>query len=267
MAQIQGGELRPTPSCGPPCGRGGPGRAGLRSPEPLSAASRPDPRRRAATPPRWPSKPGPHAPAAGRPRPPTRCPPRGAARRLCARGPAKPGQARPGPARRGRERALRWPGALRGGGGPATRVRVLLTNGPGARGGRRRGSPAWGPARPWSPSAQRKGRRWLLRSPPPSAPPLSPPGGGARGREPGRTRGEGGRGSGRERRARPGWSWSRTRRRAPRLTRAPGCRRAGYRPRPPSTNHKPRSRVATLPSRRQAGSVRQEAGTAEKKSQ
>lgn len=107
--------------------------------------------------------------------------------------PAKPGPARPGPARTRTSAAVA--GRASWGGGPATRVRVLLTNGPGARGGRRRGSPAWGPARPWSPSAQRKGRRWLLRSPPPSAPPLSPPGGGARGREPGRTRGEGGRGT------------------------------------------------------------------------
>lgn len=38
-------------------------------------------------------------------------------------------------------------------------------------------------------------------------------------------------------------------RRAPKLTRAPGCRRSGHRPRPPSTNHKLRSGVATLRSR------------------
>lgn len=103
-----------------------------------SGASRPVPppppprAERRSSPPGGPAA-RPHAPAAGRPRPPTRCPPRGAARRrLCAR---------PGPARRGRERALRWPGALRVT-TPSSRVRVLLTNGPGARGGRRRGSPA-----------------------------------------------------------------------------------------------------------------------------
>lgn len=98
----------------------------------------------------------PHAPAAGRPRPPTRCPPRGAARRFRARGPA-----------RTRTRAA-VPGHSSC--GLSTRVRVLLTNGPGARGGHRRGSPVRGSARPWSLSAP-QGRRCLLRSPPSLAPP------------------------------------------------------------------------------------------------
>lgn len=240
MAQVQGGERRPTPSCGPPSGTRG-SLFGCSAPEPLglvpSAERRP------------PDGPGarPHAPAAGRPRPPTRCPPRGAARRL---------RARPGPARTRMRAAV--PG--RASCGPFTRVRVLLTNGPGARGGRRRGSPARGPARPWSPSAP-QGRRCLLRSPPSLAPPKP-----ARRRSARPRQARAGRAAGGERRAArlelvTDW------RRAPKLTRAPDCRRAVHRPRPPSTNHKLRSAVATLRSRRQVGSVRQEAGIAEKKSQ
>ena len=168
--------------------------------------------------------------AAGRPRPPTRCPPRGAARRLCARGPA----------RRGRERELRCPGALRGA-PPRAFAFCWLTAPP-------RGAAAAGALRPEVPRG--RGRRpqrragaafsaarlpWHLRR---------PPGGGARGRggrELGGRRGAGGRAARFELLS----DW----RRAPKLTRAPGCRRSGHRPRPPSTNHKLRSGVATLRSR------------------
>lgn len=250
MAQIQGGERSPTPSCGPSCGRGGPGRTGLRSAAPLRSHRAWSPAQSSDPPPPDGPAARPHAPAAGRPRPPTRCPPRGAARRLCARGPA-----RPGPARTRTRAAVSGRASC----GLSTRVHVLLTNGPGARGGRRRGSPIRGPARPWSPSAP-QGRRCLLRSPPSSAPPKP-----ARRRSARPRRAGAGRTAGGERRA--AGIWSLTGRRAPKLTRAPGCRQAGHRPRPPSTNHKLRSRVAKLRSRGQVGSVRQEAGIAEKKSQ
>lgn len=102
VAQIQGGERRPDPILRSSLRARRPGTHGspLGSSAPKPPGLVPSSERR---PPDGPAA-QPHAPAAGRPRPPTRCPPRGAARRLCARGPA----------RRGRERELRCPGALRG---------------------------------------------------------------------------------------------------------------------------------------------------------
>lgn len=98
MAQTQGEKQRPTPSCGPPCGRGGPGSAGPCSGAPLR--SRPAWFPAPSGDPQEAQQPGPtHLQLGGR----------GHRRAvLCRAPPADSARAaRPGPALRGRERALR----------------------------------------------------------------------------------------------------------------------------------------------------------------
>lgn len=157
MAQIQGGERSPTPSCGPPCGQGGPGRTSLRSVAPLRSHRAWSPAQ-SSDPPTAQQPCHTHLQLGGRGR-----------QRAVLHGAPPADSARA--ARPGRERTrTRAAVSGRASCGLSTRLRVLLTNSPGARGGRRRGSPVRGPARPWSPSAP-QGRRCLLRSPPSLAPP------------------------------------------------------------------------------------------------